>query len=356
VVFGLAALLIAGCSATESALAPPSQQISGAAHGTPGLPPALVVRMGGPAGSLPAVRPKRSWMSPDAKRAKSLLYTSNAFNNEVDVYGVSGKNNNLLGQLTGFNEPYGECADKSSNVYVTNYLAQSVVEYAHGGTSPINTLSDSYGNPVGCAVSPKTGDLAVINLLGGASGYGSLVIYAGTTGNGTMYSVGAAALAWPPVYDKSGDLFFETENDTTHQTYLLEFPNNSSAVETISLPASVTIYSPSGTTWDGKHVGVSDEEYEGGNTEGIYRVSISGSAATVVGQADYTDDCFDNSTLVVQPIVYKGMMIGGNFACYYDSLYEVDFWSYKKGGNPVRYINGSATLNTSWGQTISKRP
>jgi hypothetical protein len=229
-----------------------------------------------------------------------------------------------------------------------------MLEYAHGGTSPIKTLDDSYGEPNGCAVNPKTGDLAVTNFEGGASGYGSLVVYANASGGGTFYSVGATALVWPPVYDKDANLFFETQNETTRQTYLLELTSESSTLATISLPGSVAIYSPSGTTWDGKFVGVTDEEYKGGETEGLYRVSVAGSTATLVGQADYTDSCYSTYTLVVQPIVYKDKFIGGNFWCYYDSLYHLNYWNYKSGGNPVRSIDGSATSNTSYGQAISK--
>jgi len=293
-------------------------------------------------------------MSPAAKKSKALLYSSNTLNNEVDVYAASGKSSTLLGKLTGFDEPYGLCADKSGNVYVTNLQAQNVLEYAHGGTTPIKTLADSYGNPNGCAIDPKTGDLAVTNFEGGPSGYGSLVVYPNATGSGTMYSIGATTLAWPPVYDKHGNLFFETQNDDTRATYLLELANGSSSLSTVTLPASVAIVSPSGTTWDGKYVGVTDEQYKGGNNEGLYRVTVSGSAATLHGQAQYTDSCYTSYTLVVQPIVYKGHFIGGNFYCYYASIYHLDYWKYEAGGAPVRFIDGAQTRNTSYGQTISK--
>jgi hypothetical protein len=293
-------------------------------------------------------------MSAEAKKVKPLLYSSNTLNDEVDVYAANGKSDKLLGQLTGFDEPYGLCADKSGNVYVTNLLAQDVLEYAHGGTTPIKTLDDSYGEPNGCAVNPKNGDLAVTNLEGGPSGYGSLVVYANASGGGTLYSTGEAPFVWPPVYDKNANLFFETLNTNTRATYLLELPNGSSTITTISLPASITIYSPSGTTWDGKYVGVTDEEYEDTDSEGIYRVSVTGSTATLAGQAEYIDTCYKNYTLVVQPIIYKGNFIGGNFWCYYNNIYHLDYWNYKNGGSPVRYIDGSATSNTSYGQTISK--
>jgi hypothetical protein len=345
----------AGCSPGQNA-APSTPSNGLGATPTRAQARWLVPAPWAPAGMTPSVRPnhKRSWMSPEAKRVKPLLYSSNTLNNEVDVYAASGKSNNLLGQLTGFDEPYGLCADKSGNVYVTNLMAQNVLEYAHGGTSPIKTLDDTYGEPNGCSVNPKTGDLAVTNFEGGPSGYGSLVVYANASGGGTLYSIGATSLAWPPVYDKDSNLFFETQNDTTGQTYFLELPSEGSTVATISLPASIAIHSPSGTTWDGKYVGVTDEDYKSANTEGLYRVSVAGSTATLVGQADYTDTCYNTYTIVVQPIIYKGNFVGGNFMCFYSNLYHIDYWNYKKGGNPVRYIDGSATTNTSYGQTISK--
>jgi hypothetical protein len=89
--------------------------------------------------------------------------SSNALTDEVDIYNANGKSNKLMGQITGFNEPYGMCADKSGNVYVTNMQAQNILEYAHGGTTAINTITDTYGDPGGCSINPKTGDLAVTN-------------------------------------------------------------------------------------------------------------------------------------------------------------------------------------------------
>lgn len=294
-------------------------------------------------------------MSPVAKKTKALLYSSDALSNEVDIYAANGKSNTLLGQLTGFDEPYGECTDASGNVYITDLQAKEILEYAHAGTTPVKTLTDSYGNPNGCAVNPKTGDLAVTNFEGGASGYGSLVVYASASGSGTFYSIGAYTLAWPPVYDHTNaNLFFETENDSTHKASLLELGHKSSKLITVALPSSVTINSPSGATWDGKYVDATDEQYEGSLDEGLYRLAVSGSKAALKGQAEYTDTCYYSYSTVVQPIIYNGKFLGGNFYCYYASVYHIDYWDYATGGNPIRYIDAAGQQDTSYGQAISK--
>jgi hypothetical protein len=293
-------------------------------------------------------------MSPLAKRVHPLLYSSDALTNEVYVYAVNGKNDTPLGELTGFDEPYGMCADKSGNVYITNMQGNDILEYAHGGTTAIKTLSDSYGNPGGCSVNPKTGDLAVTNFLGGGSGYGSLVIYSGGSGSGTLINIGTYQVVYAPVYDSKGNLFFETMNDSNQQATVYELPNGGSSVVPLALPSGITIHSPSGVTWDGKDVGITDEEYESGNDEGVYRLAVSGSSAKLVGQASYSDDCYYTFSIVVQPIVYKDRFIGGNFYCYYANNFRLDYWNYKTGGSPIRYINGAQSLDTSYGQAISK--
>jgi hypothetical protein len=52
-----------------------------------------------------------------------------------------------------------------ANETITN-LFNYVVEYAHGGESPIKTLGTD-GPGVGCAIDPVTGNLAVVNFEAG---------------------------------------------------------------------------------------------------------------------------------------------------------------------------------------------
>jgi hypothetical protein len=46
-------------------------------------------------------------------------------------------------------------------VFITDTSTSQILEFAHGGTTPINTLSDYDYQPVSCAVDPKSGNLAV---------------------------------------------------------------------------------------------------------------------------------------------------------------------------------------------------
>ncbi len=112
-------------------------------------------------------------MDVPAARNIDLLYVSKY--DDVDVFSYpAGKR---VGTLTGFQSPGGLCVDKAGDVFVTNFGASNIVEYAHGGTKPIATLSDPYQEPDDCSVDPTTGNLAVANI------GGSVSIYEGARGH-----------------------------------------------------------------------------------------------------------------------------------------------------------------------------
>ena len=89
----------------------------------------------------------KSWMSPAAKQIKKLLYISDWGTNDVFVYDF--EKGTLVGQLTGFNSPYGQRVDTKGDIWITSFGASSVVEYAHGGSQPLKTLTTDY-EPLGC--------------------------------------------------------------------------------------------------------------------------------------------------------------------------------------------------------------
>jgi hypothetical protein len=95
-------------------------------------------------------------MSPEAATAKLLLYVGDWDTNDVNVFDY--KSGKLVGALTGFDEPYGMCVDAAGDIYVSNFEGGNAVEYAHGGTTVLNTY-DSSGEPIGCSVDAK-GDVA----------------------------------------------------------------------------------------------------------------------------------------------------------------------------------------------------
>ena len=139
--FLAATALLAACGAPQSPLGAPG-----------GLSQNAVPR--GVAGRA------RSWMAAEARNG-SLLYVSSVLTGDVYVYSYSTQK--LVGTLTGFTQPYGLCADKAGNVWVVNDGASQLVEYAHGGSTPIATLSDTGEYPEGCSVDAVTGNLAVTN-------------------------------------------------------------------------------------------------------------------------------------------------------------------------------------------------
>ncbi len=85
---------------------------------------------------------------PQAK-SRDLLYVSDQL--FTDVYVFSYPALGFVGTLTGFSLPEGLCSDERGNVFVTDLLARKIVEYAHGGSEPIETLNDG-GYPEGCSV------------------------------------------------------------------------------------------------------------------------------------------------------------------------------------------------------------
>ncbi len=82
-------------------------------------------------------------MLPEA-RGESLAYVSDSGTTGL-VYVFSYPTGKRVGTLTGFYFPTGECVDKHGDVWVLNMSPEVIVEYAHGGTSPIATLDDPVG-------------------------------------------------------------------------------------------------------------------------------------------------------------------------------------------------------------------
>ena len=105
-----------------------------------------------------------SWMLPESK-SRDLLYVSSANNGSVYVY--SYPQLKLVGTLSSPNSTAtGECVDKMGDVFITTTNEQqssTIYEYKHGGTQPVAELSEP-GSGTGCAIDPKTGNLAVANI------------------------------------------------------------------------------------------------------------------------------------------------------------------------------------------------
>jgi predicted aconitase with swiveling domain len=299
----------------------------------------------------------KSWMEPNAKDVQYLLYTSDEATGTVNVYAYRSKGH-LVGQLTGFQFPYGECLDAGGNVYVADFAANQIVEYAHGGTTPIKTLSDAYGFPIGCSVDPKTGNLAVSNFEGlGSTCMGGIVIYTDASGSGTLYQDKSFNYYWPPGYDSQGNLYVEgRRKEDKGKAGLASIPYGSSKLVTLSLSGG-TIKYPGSVQWDGHYVTATDQAYAGTHLTAIYRVTVSGSRASVVDSSLLSDICLKGKVPyndVVQPWINgttrkNDTVVGGNLAC----DYRFGFWPYTQGGDPKKALPYNAAPQLSAGQTVS---
>jgi hypothetical protein len=303
--------LLAGCGGGQSAQLAPVQS---------GKLSTLAIARG--AGRLDS---GRSWMDASAKNER-LLYVSDSGTSDVYVYAYGSRN--LKGTLTGFNAPQGECVDPVGDVWITNLQGANIVEFAHGGSSPISTLSDASEFPEGCAINKTTGDLAVANL-SASSGAGGVSIWKNAQGSPTAYSIPNIVTPFFIGYDNRGDLFVDGLS-SSGAFQLARLANGSSKFKGIALRGASFVF-PGGVQWGGTNLAVGDRT--GPNGPVIYQVRIRGDIGKVVGStplsgASAVGQFFIDGSTVVAPD------LGGT---------EVGFWNYPKGGSATHVIEGFST-------------
>jgi WD40 repeat protein len=287
-----------------------------------------------------------SWMLPEAK-SQDLLYVANSADGasgsgSVSVYNYpQGK---LVGNLTGFTDPTSLCIDKSGDIFVANSGGEKVVEYAHGGTTPIETLADD-GVPNGCAIDPTTGNLAVTNSCDGPIGScfpsGSVLIFKRARGTPRVLRDQYGGQMFYCAYDKAGDLFV---NSNGSPPSFAELPKSSAKFTRIALTLpKKNVYDPGGLQWVGEYlaVGIAD-----GNA--VYQYSLNGSRARLVhttwlrsiGYGNGTNQFWiEGSTVVAEELStlqYNGY---------------VKFYAYPGGGKPTKILTKS--LNNPFAAAIS---
>lgn len=273
----------------------------------------------------PTVR-QTSWIQPDAKK-KPLLYVSSALTKDVYVYSYG--NQKLVGTLTGFSLPYGLCADKTGDVWIVDDGAQEIVEYRHGGTSPVATLSDPGEYPEGCSVDPTTGNLAVTNFYS-SSGNGSVSIYADASGQPATYSDSSIANFRFCGYDNKGNLFTDGANDSS-QFALAELRKGGNSLTDITLQQKIEW--PGGVQWDGKYLAI-------GDTDAGIIYQTNGDGGKVKGSTTLSDSSYVNQFWIAGNAVVAPSQDAGNAGIY----------AYPTGGGPSKTIS----VEEPFGAAVSK--
>jgi len=272
----------------------------------------------------------RSWMLAEAKN-QDLLYVANDGDGDVTVYAYpQGK---LVGTLTGFKHPYALCVDHVGNVYVANSFAETLVEYAHGGSSPIKTLIDD-GVPTGCAIDRITGDLAATNNCDGPPGScfpsGTVLIYRRAKGSPRVFTDEYTNEMLYCTYDKGGNLFVNGINGA-YEIGFAELPKGGKSFAQIRLKLPGKPFGPGGLQWDGPYLAVARDD---GNA--IYQYALNHRSAKLVHTTrlrgvlnNYGTNLFriEGST-VVAPVL-------GTYEHPYGT---VEYFPYPSGGKPNKTI------------------
>lgn len=293
--FGLAAVWLAGCGGTLA--------------GT-GVPPAVM-------------------SSANARGARAasgdLLYVQSDESGEsVDI--LTYPQGKRVKEISGIGPVWGMCADTKGNVWVV-VLDNTVYEFSHGGTSPIAQLTvPNTWLATGCAVDPKTGDLAVINY-DGPNG-SSVDVWSSSQSSPTVYPT--AFFPWAVTYDGSGDLFADGSTTKSSNLFSLgEVASGQSAFQALQLDKVADW--PGGLQWDGKHLVLGT----GGRslTQRTYQIAVSGSTAKVVRTLHFAH-------MAKQPwmaFIHGDTIISDEGA---HQSFQLAFWHYPKHGKAYKVLSG----------------
>jgi hypothetical protein len=220
---------------------------------------------------------EQSWMLPEAK-SEDLLYVANVYTITVYSY-PRGK---LVGTLQNFYTPYGECVDKTGDVYITDGKFGKIYEYAHGGTKPIHTVNDPSYRAYGCAIDPTTGNLAVANYSDNSARSGNVAIYRKARGFPKSYVGYGFYYYYYLGYDPKGNLYVDGLFGSYGDGFEFgELRKGGGKINPILLGQSIA--GPGGIQWDGKYVALGDSA-----GAAIYQYTFAGSKATLQGTTHLT--------------------------------------------------------------------
>jgi len=312
----VAAALLAGCSTSGSSGLNPSMGTQSKA--IPGHALSYNGRLIAPA-MMPQVRPIQIPVSPDHKKKPTDQYVSNFYSSQILSFDYP-KGTGSTGTITAATDPQGECTRTGKKTWwAVSSGSDQVMEFKAGGTTPIATLSITAGEPAGCSVNKKTGDLAVSVL-----GTGDVVIFAGGKGSGTTVS-DALSNSYFIGYDAAGDLFVDGFNGSFPG--MSEMKAGSSSFSIVTLPNSIAF--PGQVQWDGKFITLDDQ-----SAASIYQYTVSGGSATLEGTVGLSgvSDC-------VQTWIAKGIVI-----CPDAGNNNATIFKYPAGGSAIATLSGSFDL------------
>lgn len=251
---GLATLLIAiaGCDGATNTT-PRSQA---------GLPPAAS-----------AQKPQyTSYMFPQARNAKYLLYASSFYYGLVHVFDFRKRTE--VGLIAGLTEPTGQCVDAQGDVWIALADPHEVVEYPRASLKQIRVVRTS-ARPFGCSVAPN-GDLAVANFDEG-SAPGNVEVFKNGSGTPATYTCGGFGYyPFSPGYDDEGNLFVEgLVSLGVTKVGVCVLPAGGNSLNPVSF--APPLHYGGSSMWDGEYMTIGDVYHDQSFRDStiLYRVSLS---------------------------------------------------------------------------------
>jgi hypothetical protein len=293
----------------------------------------------------------KSWLSPELQSAAAapLLFVSDSGTAEVYIYKLTTLK--LMGTITGFSEPQGECSDNKGDVWVTDTIGQKIYELTHRGRL-VNEITDNSGYPDACAWDKKTGNLAVMNIFNTGSVAGDVLIFKKGSGSGTAYQNPQQYYYNFGGYDKAGNLFFDGR-DSIGTFMLSELPKGAASANTINLTGG-TIYFPGMVQWDASNGGLIVGDQSCGNSyiSCVYAVTVSKSGGTIGTQTPLQNYGGGQVCDLVQGAELNGTLAGSDFDFCGSAASATYAWPYPGGGAPNAYAKGTDSIPV--GAAISK--
>ncbi len=267
----------------------------------------------------------RSHLNAGATSSK-LLYVSDAATDDVQIF--SYPQGVPVGTLTGFNQPQGECVDGKGDVFVANTLASNILEFAHGGTTPIATFSDPGQFPVACAISSLTGDVAVSNAFDSTFSTSSVSVFNPAVGKLKTFANPLFFESYFLSYDNQNDLYVDGIVNGGYFTFgLAELKRGSTTFSPVSL--DTTINFPGDVVWSKENLAVGDQEYMP-TESAVYQFALGASSGSLLGTTVLNGSCD-----VVGFYVLKSILTGAD-AC----KPGASEYAYPAGGARKKLVKG----------------
>lgn len=210
----------------------------------------------------------------------------------------------------------GDCSDSSGNVFVTH--ENEVLEYAHGGTTPIASLSVPGTFAMACSVDDTTGNLAVVF---SGTGSNNIAIFPDAQGTPTLYDSHLTSVYCG--YDDAGNLF--VSGGGAKRNGLSELQSGATKFLVLSLKGQLG--NPGQVQWDGTYI-----TYEQTTPSDIKlsRLLVSGSSVKIVsttrfkGRLRNANQSWIYGNMILIPYAAGGM-----------KFRTIGLWKYPNGGKPI---------------------